>query len=81
MERLMSLAFMGAMCINTLAQVSSSFVFSGRVKDAKGNGVANVVVNNGIRFVKTNANGDWSLPTDTNCCKFVSISTDRKSVV
>lgn len=81
MERLMSLAFMGAMCINTLAQVSSSFVFSGRVKDAKGNGVANVVVNNGIRFVKTNANGDWSLPTDTNCCKFVSISTPAAYVL
>lgn len=75
LERLMSLAFMGAMCINTFAQVSSSFVFSGRVKDTKGKGVADVVVNNGIRFVKTNANGEWSLPTDTNTCKFVSIST------
>lgn len=51
------------------------FKFSGTVKDSEGNGIANVVVNNGIDFTSTDKNGKWALTTDTNLCKFVSIST------
>lgn len=51
------------------------FKFSGTVKDSDGKGIANVVVNNGVDFTSTDKNGKWALTTDTNVCKFVSIST------
>lgn len=51
------------------------FDFSGRVVDGKGNGVAKVVVTNGSEFTVTDDRGAWTLPTDTNMCKFVYIST------
>ena len=75
-------ALLGVATLNVSAQqTSSSFLFSGKVKDAKGKGIAGVVVNNGVKFVTTNANGEWALPTDTNVCKFVSISTPSAYVL
>ena len=51
-----------------------SFEFKGRVIDTKGRGIANVVVNDGIHFARTNSQGDWSLHSDTTRSKFVSIA-------
>ncbi len=76
---LLGVASWNALCASALEK--SSFVFSGKVKDKLGHGVAGVVVNNGVTFVKTNAQGEWSLPTDTNVCKFVSISTPAAYVL
>ena len=47
----MLLAFVGVMPLGMAAQQTSSFVFSGKVKDIKGKGIAGVVVNNGRSFV------------------------------
>ena len=80
-NRLFSLAMMGATTLGAFAQQSASFTFSGKVKDSKGKGIAGVVVNNGRKFVKTDAQGVWTLPTDTNVCKFVSISTPSTYVL
>lgn len=51
------------------------FSVSGRVVDAAGNGIAGVVVNDGMTFDVTDKYGRWSLMTDTLSCKFISIST------
>lgn len=75
MNKVWLVALLGATTLSGTAQQASSFLFSGKVKDAKGKGIAGVVVNNGVTFVKTDAQGEWTLPTDTNVCKFVSIST------
>lgn len=80
-NRLLSLALMGAATFNAFAQQSASFTFSGKVKDKNGKGIAGVVVNNGVKFVKTNVQGEWTLPTDTNVCKFVAISTPAAYVL
>lgn len=60
--------------INAMAQ-DSVFKFSGKVTDAEGRGIAGVVVNDGIRFTKTDRQGAWTLTCDTVTSKFVSIST------
>ncbi len=79
LNKIILLAFVGALPLGIAAQQTSSFVFSGKVKDSKG--IAGVVVNNGRSFVQTNSQGEWSLPTDTNVCKFVSISTPSAYVL
>lgn len=81
LNKIILLVFVGAMPLGSVAQQTSSFVFSGKVKDCKGKGIAGVVVNNGRSFVQTNSQGEWSLPTDTNVCKFVSISTPSAYVL
>ena len=53
----MLLAFVGAMPLGMAAQQAPSFVFSGKVKDINGKGIAGVVVNNGWSFVQTNSLG------------------------
>ncbi len=81
MNKVWLVALLGATSLSGTAQQVSSFLFSGKVKDAKGKGIAGVVVNNGVKFVKTDNNGEWALPTDTNVCKFVSISTPSAYVL
>lgn len=81
LSKILLLASIGAMPLGMAAQQASSFVFSGKVKDIKGKGIAGVVVNNGRSFVQTNSLGEWTLPTDTNVCKFVSISTPSSYVL
>lgn len=51
------------------------FNISGRVTDRAGRGISGVVVNNGMAFTRTDANGNWTLRTDTFVSKFISIST------
>ena len=51
------------------------FNLSGKVKDSTGKGIGGVVVNDGVNFTKTNADGSWKLQTDTFVSKFISIST------
>lgn len=60
---------MGATAQNT------QFKFSGKVVNRSGQGVADVVVNDGIHFTKTDRQGNWNLASDTTVSKFVSIST------
>ena len=60
--------------VSSFAQ-NNTFTVSGKVVDNKGKGIENVVVNDGIHFVKTDNTGTWSFTTDTTCSKFVSIST------
>ena len=55
--------------------VDSQFRFAGKVIDKNGRGVAGVVVNDGISFTTTDAQGTWALHSDTTRSKFVSIST------
>lgn len=57
-----------------MAQNTTTLRFSGNVTDTNGNGIANVVVNDGIHFVTTDSQGAWSLSSDTTLSKFVSIS-------
>lgn len=52
-----------------------TFIIKGSVIDEHGKGIADVVVNNGVQFTSTNADGSWELATDTASCKFISIST------
>ena len=80
-NRMVMLALLGTASLQLLAQQPASFVFSGKVKDGKGKGIAGVVVNNGVQFVTTDKDGSWTLPTDTNVCKFVSISTPAAYVL
>lgn len=54
---------------------NKTFTVNGKVVDSKGKGIENVVVNDGIHFVKTDHTGAWSFTTDTTYSKFVSIST------
>lgn len=56
----------------------NAFLLKGFVTDTEGNGIAGVVVNNGVSFTKTDRNGAWTLLTDTLTSKFVSISTPRE---
>lgn len=51
------------------------FIIKGNVVDNKGKGIENVVVNDGVHFVTTDKNGNWTFDTDTLFSKFVSIST------
>lgn len=52
LSKILLLASIGAMPLGMAAQQASSFVFSGKVKDIKGKGIAGVVVNNGRSFGK-----------------------------
>lgn len=53
----------------------SVFRLSGMVVDTEGRGIGGVVVNDGVGFALTGADGRWALVTDTFRSKFVSIST------
>lgn len=55
-----------------------TFTLKGFVKDETGNGIAGVVVNNGVNFTVTDKRGAWTLLTDTTASKFVSISTPKE---
>ena len=57
-----------------VAQVAI-FNISGTVKDTSGRGIKGVVVNDGVNFTQTDAQGRWALRTDTMVSKFISIST------
>ena len=63
-----------ALCLSAAAQ-HSVLSFSGKVLDENGKGIAGVVVNDGVRFTRTDGKGAWSLDSDTTVSKFVSIST------
>ncbi len=51
------------------------FTLTGRVVDHEGEGIAGVVVNDGVNFTTTDALGRWTLNTDSMESKFVAIST------
>lgn len=73
-QRTLAAALMAVAAAWASAQ-TAQFSFAGKVKDTAGKGIAGVVVNNGEQFTVTDAQGRWALPTDTNRCKHVSIST------
>lgn len=60
-------------CIQAMAQ-GSMLKFSGKVAERSGKGIAGVVVNDGVHFVKTDERGQWALVSDTAVSKYVSIS-------
>ena len=68
-----SIALYG-LCMQAPAQ-NSLLTFSGKVTNQAGQGIAGVVVNDGVHFTQTNQQGMWTLATDTVVSKFVSIST------
>lgn len=55
--------------------VSYSFKLRGIVKDDKGRGIPNVVVNDGVHFTVTDKDGVWKLESDSTESKFIAIST------
>ena len=61
-------------CWLEAAAQSTVFDFSGRVTDKAGKGIANVVVNDGYAFTKTDGKGAWALTSDTTRSKYVTIS-------
>ena len=71
---------LGAFCLSASAQ-KVVFDFGGKVTDPSGKGIAGVVVNDGISFTKTDAQGAWSLVSDTTRSKFVSISVPASCVL
>lgn len=62
-------------CGVSVTMAQTTFDFSGRVVDETGKGISEVVVNDGIHFAKTDAQGAWVLTSDTTVSKHVSIST------
>ena len=66
---------LGSLCACQTTPQGSLLKFSGKVTDESGKGIANVVVNDGIRFTQTDAQGAWTLLSDTVTSKFVAIST------
>ena len=71
---------LGAFCLSASAQ-KVVFDFGGKVTDPSGKGIAGVVVNDGISFTKTDAQGVWSLVSDTTRSKFVSMSVPASCVL
>lgn len=71
---LVSSLFTLCFSVSAMAQ-ETVFNFSGKVADASGRGIAGVVVNDGMSFTETDAQGEWALRSDTTRSKFVSIST------
>lgn len=71
---MLSCILLNGIALAAVAQNTTTLRFSGKVTDTKGNGIAGVVVNDGIHFVTTDVKGAWSLSSDTTLCKFVSIS-------
>ena len=63
---------MGGFCLSASAQ-KVVFDFNGKVTDSNGQGIAGVVVNDGI--------GAWALVSDTTRSKFVSISVPASCVL
>jgi hypothetical protein len=51
------------------------FTLTGRVVNDYGEGIAGVVVNDGVNFTTTDNDGRWTLTTDSVDSKFVAIST------
>lgn len=66
-----SVVMLSATVLPAFAQGTTIFRFNGKVKDAAGNGIADVVVNDGIHFVTTDAQGAWILNSDTTQSSFV----------
>lgn len=58
-----------------VAAQNSVLNFTGKVTDKSGKGISGVVVNDGVRFTQTDAQGVWTLTADAVVSKFVSIST------
>lgn len=69
------LFMLAALAISQGALAQQWHKISGRVLDSNNLPVAGVVVNNGIYFTQSDAQGKWTLDTDTALCKFVSVST------
>ncbi len=57
------------------------FQVTGTVQDSRGNGIAGVVVNDGIHFTQTAKDGSWTLSPDTTISKFITISTPAAYVL
>lgn len=73
-----------AMLCGVCLQVNAGnflFNFGGKVIDKNGQGIAGVVVNDGISFTETDGQGMWSLHSDTTRSKFISISTPAEYVL
>ena len=71
------LLILGMMLCGSFAEAIAQhtvFDFEGKVMDKAGKGIAGVVVNDGVSFTQTNAQGVWCLKSDTTRSKFVSVS-------
>ncbi len=71
------LILLGALSVLSLSAMAQQTVFhlKGEVRTSNGKGIAGVVVNDGLHFTTTDAQGRWTLDCDTCLEKFVAIST------
>lgn len=74
-RKVLSMACMSLLLSVEMMAQQTQFKFSGSVLDRSGKAVPGVVVNDGITFCQTDAQGKWVLNTDTTVSKFVAIST------
>ena len=61
---------LGGFCLEVSAQ-EAWLSFGGKVTDQAGKGIAGVVVNDGVHFTKTDAQGVWSSVDDSECQQLV----------
>lgn len=69
---LLWLGIFGFWTVNQASQAQTPI--NGKVVDTQNRPIPGVVVNNGINFTVTNQNGTYSLPTDIEKCRHISIS-------
>ena len=61
--------------LTTATAQSFNITIKGRVCDTNGKGIPDVVVNDGVHFIKTDIKGSYSITPDTMVSKFIEIST------
>ena len=69
---LLWLGIFGFWTVNQASQAQTPI--KGKVVDTQNRPIPGVVVNNGINFTVTDQNGTYSLPTDIEKCRHISIS-------
>lgn len=69
---LLWLGIFGFWTVNQASQAQTPI--NGKVVDTQNRPIPGVVVNNGINFTVTDQNGTYSLPTDIEKCRHISIS-------
>jgi hypothetical protein len=74
MNRVIALLVYSTLSAASFAQ-QSMFQLQGQVRTDKGKGIQGVVVNDGMHFTTTDAQGRWKLQSDTCFSKFIAIST------
>ena len=75
MKRFSLWLILGLMSSTSMVAQNYKITVKGKVCNQLGRGIPEVVVNDGVNFVKTDLKGEYRIVADTTQSKFITIST------